>query len=111
MNGKGDSPRNCFSQKFRDNWDRIFGGNLGGDLGGDGKSTVHFQGDDVQNGGSTPPTSNFEYEYRGANHEERCQVCSRWKVHANNSSIGVCVDLLMQTPFSHGCKRFVSKQC
>jgi len=24
-NGKGDSPRNCHSQAFRDNWDRIFG--------------------------------------------------------------------------------------
>ena len=24
-NGKGDSPRNCFSQKFRDNYDAIFG--------------------------------------------------------------------------------------
>jgi len=24
-NGKGDSPRNCFSQKFRDNYDTIFG--------------------------------------------------------------------------------------
>jgi mRNA deadenylase 3'-5' endonuclease subunit Ccr4 len=24
-NGKGDSPRNCFTQTFRDNWDRIFG--------------------------------------------------------------------------------------
>jgi len=24
-NGKGDSPRNCFSQKFRDNYDIIFG--------------------------------------------------------------------------------------
>jgi hypothetical protein len=23
-NGKGDSPRNCFTQTFRDNWDRIF---------------------------------------------------------------------------------------
>ena len=23
-NGKGDSPRNCFSQKFRDNYDAIF---------------------------------------------------------------------------------------
>ena len=23
-NGKGDSPRNCFTQNFRDNWDRIF---------------------------------------------------------------------------------------
>lgn len=23
-NGKGDSPRNCFSQKFRDNYDVIF---------------------------------------------------------------------------------------
>ena len=22
--GKGDSPRNCFTQTFRDNWDRIF---------------------------------------------------------------------------------------
>lgn len=22
--GKGDSPRNCFTQAFRDNWDRIF---------------------------------------------------------------------------------------
>jgi hypothetical protein len=36
-------------------------------------------------------------------------VCTRWKVHTNKPSIGVCVDLLMQTPFSHGCKRFVSK--
>lgn len=25
MNGKGDSPRNCHTQAFRDNWDRIFG--------------------------------------------------------------------------------------
>ena len=24
MNGKGDSPRNCHTQAFRDNWDRIF---------------------------------------------------------------------------------------
>lgn len=24
MNGKGDSPRNCFSEAFRDNYDRIF---------------------------------------------------------------------------------------
>lgn len=24
MNGKGDSPRNCFSNEFRRNWDRIF---------------------------------------------------------------------------------------
>jgi hypothetical protein len=24
--GKGDSPRNCFSQQFRDNYDRIFRG-------------------------------------------------------------------------------------
>lgn len=24
MNGKGDSPRNCFSEKFRSNYDRIF---------------------------------------------------------------------------------------
>jgi len=111
MNGKGDSPRNCFSQKFRDNWDRIFGG--------DGKSTgdgtppccggVETVPASTQDGGSTPPTSNFGYEYRGANHEERCQVCTRWKVHTNKPSIGVCVDLLMQTPFSHGCKRFVSK--
>jgi hypothetical protein len=25
MNGKGDAPRNCFSQQYRDNYDRIFG--------------------------------------------------------------------------------------
>jgi hypothetical protein len=24
MNGKGDSPKNCFSQQYRDNFDRIF---------------------------------------------------------------------------------------
>jgi hypothetical protein len=24
MNGKGDSPRNCFSEDFRSNYDRIF---------------------------------------------------------------------------------------
>ena len=24
MNGKGDSPRSCFSQDYRDNYDRIF---------------------------------------------------------------------------------------
>lgn len=25
MAGKGDRPRNCFSQAFRDNWDVAFG--------------------------------------------------------------------------------------
>ena len=25
MNGKGDSPRNCFSEQFRNNWELIFG--------------------------------------------------------------------------------------
>ena len=25
-NGKGDSPRNCFSQQYRENFDRIFRG-------------------------------------------------------------------------------------
>lgn len=25
MNGKGDSPRNCFSEQFRSNWEVIFG--------------------------------------------------------------------------------------
>ena len=25
MAGKGDRPRNCFSQAFRDNWDFAFG--------------------------------------------------------------------------------------
>lgn len=25
MAGKGDRPRNCFSQAFRDNWDMAFG--------------------------------------------------------------------------------------
>lgn len=25
MNGKGDSPRNCFSEQFRNNWEVIFG--------------------------------------------------------------------------------------
>lgn len=24
MNGKGDSPRSCFSEQYRDNYDRIF---------------------------------------------------------------------------------------
>lgn len=24
-NGKGDSPRNCFSKQYRDNFDEIFG--------------------------------------------------------------------------------------
>lgn len=24
MNGKGDSPRNCFSEEYRENYDRIF---------------------------------------------------------------------------------------
>ncbi len=24
MNGKGDAPRNCFSEQYRDNYDRIF---------------------------------------------------------------------------------------
>jgi|TARA_R110002126_G_scaffold209237_1_gene355887 hypothetical protein len=24
-NGKGDSPRNCFTEEFRDNYDEIFG--------------------------------------------------------------------------------------
>lgn len=24
MNGKGDSPRNCFSEQYRSNYDRIF---------------------------------------------------------------------------------------
>lgn len=24
MNGKGDSPRNCFSEQYRENFDRIF---------------------------------------------------------------------------------------
>ena len=24
MNGKGDSPRNCFSEDFRSNYDQIF---------------------------------------------------------------------------------------
>lgn len=24
MNGKGDSPRNCFSKQYRDNYDHIF---------------------------------------------------------------------------------------
>ena len=24
MNGKGDSPRNCFSQHYRENYDQIF---------------------------------------------------------------------------------------
>ena len=60
MSGKGDAPRNCFTQQFRDNWDRIFGG--------EGKSTdsgtPHCCDDAetvqpcVQDGGSTPPTSN-----------------------------------------------------
>ena len=71
MNGKGDRPRNCFSQQFRDNWERIFGVNLRvnlrDDLGGDGKSTgsgtpsccgeVETDQAHTQDGGSTPPTS------------------------------------------------------
>lgn len=24
MNGKGDAPRNCFSEQYRENYDRIF---------------------------------------------------------------------------------------
>jgi len=50
MSGKGDRPRNCYSDRFRDGWDRIFGG--------DGKSTGGLTGgESSQDGGSTPPAS------------------------------------------------------
>jgi hypothetical protein len=50
MSGKGDAPRNCHSDEFRDGWDRIFGG--------DRKSTGDNRCEGKrQDGGSIPPAS------------------------------------------------------
>lgn len=55
MSGKGDAPRNCYSEKFRDGWDKAFGKKDGGDR----KSTdQNCVAGEVRDGGSSPPTSN-----------------------------------------------------
>ena len=49
--GKGSAPRNCFSEAYRDGWDRVFGGDREIDGG-----PVELAAPD---GGSTPPSSRY----------------------------------------------------
>ena len=43
MNGKGDAPRNCFSESYRSNYDQIFRKKS---LDGDKKTNKHIDRDD-----------------------------------------------------------------
>ena len=54
MSGKGDAPRNCYSEKFRDGWERAFASHSGdgGDKEIDGKNAKS-----APDAGSIPATS------------------------------------------------------